>query len=433
METFIHLLDQYGYIILFLSLMLELIALPIPTEPLMSYVGYLIYQHQLNLFVSILAASFGSYCGMTIAYWIGYKLGYPFFNRYGNKFHLGPERLQKVEGIFRKHGAKFLLVSCFIPGVRHLSGYFTGISRLSYRSFSIFSGLGVLIWTTSFISLGDILGPQWMLIEKSLKKYMILAAVLIVMALLLVFVIKRYLESIKTSIVRTAKGIYSGYRVRFRLKLLITCILIVFIIFVSFSVGLIQDYFGHDFGDFNKVSLIVFWDIFRKGWEPYMKAVMFLGSKPLLIGLVILSAIWSFVRSRDRLLEVQCLTLLVVGGFIYIEGIRRLFSWLSHAFGWTITGVPAFPNDQLILAVMIYGFSAFIVSRHILSHLLKLFILIVVLCILFAVGLAGVYYGVQPPSGIIAGYLFGAVWLSFVLLILEIARLIRGNVTKTYK
>ena len=79
METIVHLLDQYGYVILFLSLMLELIALPIPTEPLMSYVGYLIYQHQLNLFISIFAAALGSYCGMTIAYWIGYKLGHPFF------------------------------------------------------------------------------------------------------------------------------------------------------------------------------------------------------------------------------------------------------------------------------------------------------------------------------------------------------------------
>ena len=180
METIVHLLDQYGYVILFLSLMLELIALPIPTEPLMSYVGYLIYQHQLNLFISIFAAALGSYCGMTIAYWIGYKLGHPFFNKHGRKFHLGPEKMQKVEAIFQKHGAKFLLVSCFIPGVRHLSGYFTGLSRLSYRSFSLFAGLGVFIWTTVFISLGDILGPQWMLIEKSLKKYMVLGAVFIV-------------------------------------------------------------------------------------------------------------------------------------------------------------------------------------------------------------------------------------------------------------
>ena len=151
---------------------------------------------------------------------------------------------------------------------------------------------------------------------------------------------------------------------------------------------------------------------------------------PALIGLVIFTVIWSFVRSHDRLLEAQCLILLIVGGFVYIEGMRRLFSWFTHTFGWTITGVPAFPNDQLILAAMVYGFCGFIVSRHMISHLLKLLILIVVLCALFAVGLSGVFYGIQPPSGIIAGYLFGAVWLSFVLLILEISRLIRWNVKK---
>ena len=338
--------------------------------------------------------------------------------------------MQKVEAIFQKHGAKFLLVSCFIPGVRHLSGYFTGLSRLSYRSFSLFAGLGVFIWTTVFISLGDILGPQWMLIEKSLKKYMVLGAVFIVVVVLLVFIIKRYLENIKVSIVRSAKYIYTSYRVRFRLKLLITCILIVFIVFVSLSVGLIQDYFGHDFGDFNKVTLLVFWDVFQKGWAPFMRVAMSYSATPALIGLVIFTVIWSFVRSHDRLLEAQCLILLIVGGFVYIEGMRRLFSWFTHTFRWTITGVPAFPNDQLILAAMVYGFCGFIVSRHMISHLLKLLILIVVLCALFAVGLSGVFYGIQPPSGIIAGYLFGAVWLSFVLLILEISRLIRWNVKK---
>jgi len=428
MEHIIDLLDQYGYIILFLSLMLELIALPIPTEPLMSYVGYTIYLHQMNLFLSVAVASLGSFIGMTVAYWIGSKLGYPFFNKHGAKIHLGPERLQKVEKLFNRYGSKLLLISCFIPGVRHLSGYFAGISRMPHRKFSVFAGIGVVIWTTTFIGLGNILGPQWTLIEDSIKKYMVLIVALIVLAGIVFYLLNKNLNRIKKFIVASAIKIYSSYKIRFRQKLLITGVVIVFIVFISVSIGLIQDYFGHDFGDFNRVFLIVFWKIFSAQSADIMNHILILASPYLLLGIMVLTVIFIEWKSSDRFLEIQCLALLVFGGVIYIEGMRRLFIWLSHEFHWTITGVPTFPNDELILALMIYGFGAFIMSRHLVSHLLKLLILVVVLWLLFLLGLAGIYFNIQPPSGIIAGYIFGAVWLSFVVLILEIWRLIRLNV-----
>ncbi|MGV3487422.1 MAG: VTT domain-containing protein [Tuberibacillus sp.] len=433
METFIHLLDQYGYIILFLSLMLELIALPIPTEPLMSYVGYLTYEHQMNLYLSIICASLGSYVGMTIAYWIGFKLGYPFFNKYGTKIHLGPERLVKVEGLFRRYGTKFLLVTCFIPGVRHLSGYFTGISRMSYRKYSVFAGIGVFIWTGTFIGLGHILGPQYNLIEESIKKYMVLIVALIVLAGVVIYLVNKYLESIKRFIVKSARQIYSSYKIRFGQKLLITGLIIFFIVFISLSIGLIQDYFGHDFGDFNRVFMIVFWKIFRNTSVHFMDQILWLGSPYLFMAILILTLVFIGIKSSDRRLETWFTALLVIGGVIYIEGMRRLFIWLGREFHWTIIGVPAFPNDELILALVIYGYCAFILTRHTANHLLKILYLVVVLWVLFLLGIAGIFFGVQPPSGIIAGYLFGAVWLSFVILILEIWRLIWWNVRERVK
>ncbi|WP_077614713.1 VTT domain-containing protein [Caenibacillus caldisaponilyticus] len=426
METFLHLVNQYGAVILFVSLMLELIALPIPTEPMMSYVGYLVYQGQQSFILSILAAALGSFTGMNVAYWIGRKLGYPFFKKHGDKFHLGPERLDKVENIFRRHGAKFLLIVCFIPGLRHLSGYVSGISRLSYRRFAIFSALGVILWTTTFIGLGDLLGPQWMLIEKSLKKYIVLIGVIAIAAALLFWLVSFNLGRIKAWILSVAERIEQGDRARFRLKLLITCVAIVFIFFVSVTVGLIQDYFGRDFDDFNRVFSIVFWHLFRAtGWGPVMRMVWMFASPLFLFVVTLLAGVWIVWRSRDSALEIQSLALLIVGGFMYMEGIRHLFRWLAQWFHWSFVGVPPFPDDRLILATLVYGFSAFIVSRHAVSHGVKMFNFLAVLMILIATGLAGVYFGVQPPSGIIAGYMFGGVWLSFVILILEIARLLR--------
>ena len=430
MEFIIHLLDQYGYVILFLSLMLELIALPIPTEPLMSYVGFLTYQHQMNVILSVLSAAFGSFCGMSVAYWIGFKLGYPFFNKHGAKIHMGPERLKRMEGLFSRYGSQFLLITCFIPGIRHLSGYFAGISRMTYRRFSIFSSIGVLIWTGSFIGLGHLLGPQYNLIERSIKKYMVLIVAIVVLVAIAVYLVKRYLENIKWFIVKSAKMIYSSYKIRFRQKLLITGVVVLFIVFVSVSIGLIQDYFAHDFGDFNRIFLLVFWKIFSKNAAPYMDGVLMLASPYALITVMVGTLVFISLKSADRDLEIWISAILVVGGITYIEGMRKLFAWIGSEFHWTITGVPAFPNDELILAVIVYGFCAFIISRHVAGHLFKLFMLILVLWILCVLGLSGIFFDIQPPSGIIAGYMFGAVWLSFMVLILEIWRLIRWNVRR---
>lgn len=81
MQFFTGLIEQYGYAVLLIALLLELIALPLPGEFLMGYSGFLIYQHKLNWFLSIGAAFIGTCIGMTISYWIGYKLGPRFFKK----------------------------------------------------------------------------------------------------------------------------------------------------------------------------------------------------------------------------------------------------------------------------------------------------------------------------------------------------------------
>ena len=53
---------------------------------------------------------------MTISYWIGYKLGVPFFHKHGHRIHLGPDRLEKMSNWFENYGNKLLLIAYFIPG-----------------------------------------------------------------------------------------------------------------------------------------------------------------------------------------------------------------------------------------------------------------------------------------------------------------------------
>lgn len=149
-------LEQYGYWVLFSALFLEMLAFPFPGEVLMSYSGLLIFQGKLNWIVTIFSAFVGVSTGVTLSYWIGFRLGTPFFNKYGARFHLGPDRLQNISNWFQKYGNKLLIIAFFIPGVRHFTGYFAGVTRISFRTYAWYSYIGAFIWVTVFISFGKV-------------------------------------------------------------------------------------------------------------------------------------------------------------------------------------------------------------------------------------------------------------------------------------
>lgn len=201
MELITSYVGQHGYIILFLCLMLELFALPFPGEVLMSYSGFLASQGRLNLFASILIASMGISTGMTVTYWLGFKLGRPFFERYGHHLLVSPERLEKTSRWFGKYGNKIVIVTYFIPGIRHITGYFSGITKISFRAYALYAYTGAIIWAGTFISLGKMLGPHWEQFYSSLQKYLIIGILIIAVILILIYLckIKRQQNSAITS------------------------------------------------------------------------------------------------------------------------------------------------------------------------------------------------------------------------------------------
>lgn len=180
-----HLLQQYGYIGIFLFLMLGIVGLPLPDEIMMTFLGYLTTIGQLNWFWTFLSAFLGSVCGITLSYLLGLKLGLPFLKRYGSKFFITPKRLQTSQRLFHKYGHALLFVSYFIPGVRHVTAYLAGISHLSYLRFALYAYLGAMFWCATFIGLGHILGANWELLFVILHKYGYLVLILAIPLVLL--------------------------------------------------------------------------------------------------------------------------------------------------------------------------------------------------------------------------------------------------------
>ncbi|MBS4174076.1 VTT domain-containing protein [Bacillus sp. FJAT-49736] len=420
MNLLIHLIDQYGYIVLFFSLMLELIIVPIPNEILMSYVGYLVYQGKMNLFLTILFGGLGGIIGVTISYWIGYKLGAPFFNKYGSKIHMGPDKIEKMGQWNRKYGKRLLLFSYFIPGVRHITSIFSGITRISFKQYAIFAYIGVFLWVGTFVTLGKIFGPKWEQFHQQAKIYVIIGCVLIGIIYLLYFLIKTNKEKIKQNLILLFVYTFKRFNSFLKIKLLIFFITVIFIALFSLMISVIQGFIANEFQQFNDIANTVVQYVFNQNWTHLMKWFSGLTSWKSLLVVGILTVIWIAFKGKNKLLEYQYYVIGIIGGILLSKGLPLLFNMITK--GKLVS--KNFPSEETLLSIVIFAYFMYVVVRHSKNSLLNTFIVSLEILILLVITASNIYLGYQHPSDLVAGYTFGAVWICLVILLIELSRLL---------
>lgn len=190
----LHLIKTYGYLGIFSSLTLGIFGLPIPDETILAFVGYLVSKQYFHPVPTLLTAFLGSICGITVSYALGRTLGLPLLERYGKYLHITPERLAQAHQWFEKYGKWSLFGGYFLPGVRHLTALSAGISGLEYRHFAPFAYAGGLLWVTTFLTVGYMVGEEWRKIMPQVHSYllMLVAAIFVVgLAAYLVYRIRR--------------------------------------------------------------------------------------------------------------------------------------------------------------------------------------------------------------------------------------------------
>ncbi len=190
MDLVFHWVVQYGYVALIGSMMLGIIGLPIPDETLLMFAGYLVSRHSLELQYVMLSAFFGSVAGISLSYEIGrryglavlLKLHIPFFSE---------KKLEVVRDWYKRIGKWLLVVGYFIPGVRHLTAFTAGMSGLRYRSFGIFAYSGALIWTSTFIFLGKLVGDQWRAVADKIESNLLLISGIAIVVLIAIAILRK--------------------------------------------------------------------------------------------------------------------------------------------------------------------------------------------------------------------------------------------------
>ncbi|PFE04971.1 DedA family protein [Bacillus cereus] len=158
MELVQQVIADYGYLAIFLMLVLGIVGIPIPDEVMMTVVGYFTNINVLNYELAILVSFVGALLGMLISYMIGKKAGRPFIEKYGKWIGLKEKRIIKVEKWMGKYGSYSLIFGYFIPGVRHITCYLSGISKMKLKTYILFAAIGAFLWCFVFITFGRVIG-----------------------------------------------------------------------------------------------------------------------------------------------------------------------------------------------------------------------------------------------------------------------------------
>lgn len=154
-------ISSIGYLGVFILMTLESAALPIPSEVVMPFSGYLSYLRIFDLALVSIVGAAGCMVGSMISYMVGLKGGRPFLEKYGKYFFLDHNNVELAERWFNKYGDKAVFFSRLLPVVRTFISLPAGIGKYSLKKLMLYSFLGSLPWCFGLAYIGFKLGPYW--------------------------------------------------------------------------------------------------------------------------------------------------------------------------------------------------------------------------------------------------------------------------------
>jgi membrane protein DedA with SNARE-associated domain len=178
-----NIIQQAGYPGIGILMIMESMILPVPSEAVMPFAGFLLADGKFSWFGIIFISTLGSIIGSLISYWIGAKGGRPLVQRWGKYILVSEHDLEITDKFFQRRGSIAIFVCRFIPVVRHLISIPAGVARMPLGKFCIYTIIGAGIWNTFLTWVGFKLGENWENIGKYTEKIDIIVLILVIITI----------------------------------------------------------------------------------------------------------------------------------------------------------------------------------------------------------------------------------------------------------
>lgn len=180
----LNLINNFGYLGMFLGMILEAVIIIIPSELILATGGILAGKGIFSFWGAFFTGLFGSVFCAVIIYAMGYFGGKEFAKKYGKYFFMKEDDIDKTDTWFEKYGLIAACIGRNVPIIRTLISLPVGITRLSFKRFLIYTLLGSIPWTFAFVYVGFTLGNNWTVLTDITSKMKTPIRILIVVFLI---------------------------------------------------------------------------------------------------------------------------------------------------------------------------------------------------------------------------------------------------------
>jgi len=151
-------IGHWGYVAIFVFVVLGNMGLPVPEETILMLAGYLVWDGELRLPIVLAVGTISAIAGDNLGYWIGRRFGREAIKRYGHWILATPKRMESIEGVVTRYGALAVFAARFLPGLRFLAGPTAGATGLRPLSFLLANLLGASLYVPIAVGLGYMVG-----------------------------------------------------------------------------------------------------------------------------------------------------------------------------------------------------------------------------------------------------------------------------------
>ncbi len=175
-----------------LLMAIESACIPLPSEVIMPFSGYLVFKGEHSLLAVSLAGAFGCVVGSVPAYYLGMYGGRPLIEKYGKYILMSHHDLDLADRWFQRHGEATVFIARLLPVIRTFIAFPAGVAKMDMTRFIAYTFAGSFPWCLGLAYIGMVLGENWPTLRGYFHKFDVLIGVVLVAGI--VWYVRRHLK-----------------------------------------------------------------------------------------------------------------------------------------------------------------------------------------------------------------------------------------------